>query len=146
MKTIKKSIEINASREKVWQVLTEDRYTKIWYSEFHEGSQAETDWQLGSKAVFKDPDGNGIVGTIIKNTPLEIITIEYSGMIMNNVEDYDSDWAKAMKGVQETYILSEKDGITTLNIECGMMDEMYDMMDGLWDKALAKFKELAEQN
>lgn len=146
MKTIKKSIEVNASKEKVWQVLIDGRYTKIWYAEFHEGSQAVTDWKLGSKAIFKDNDGNGIIGTIVKNNPTEILSIEYSGMLIKNVEDYESDMAKEMKGVQETYILSEREGVTTLNIECGMTDEMYEMMNGLWDKALVKLKELAEQN
>ena len=34
MKTIKKSIEIKASKEKVWEVLTEDKYTRIWYADF----------------------------------------------------------------------------------------------------------------
>ncbi len=146
MKTIKKSIEINASKEKVWEVLTEDKYTRVWYAEFNEGSHAVTDWKLGSKAIFKDPHGNGIIGTIIKNDPTEILSIQYSGMLMKGEEDYESDMAKGIIGVKEIYILSEKEGVTTLDIECGMNDEMYNMMSDLWEKGLAKLKELSEQN
>jgi len=40
---IKKSIEINAPKEKVWDVLLSDSYTGIWYLAFGEGVHAETD-------------------------------------------------------------------------------------------------------
>lgn len=146
MKTIKKSIDVNASKEKVWEVLTADNYTRIWYAEFHEGSHATTDWKQGSKASFTDNDGNGIIGVIAVSEPYKEIVIEYSGMIMNGKEDFESDFAKAIKGGRETYILTEKGGVTTLDTEAPMSDEMYDEMSGLWDKALAKFKKLAEQN
>lgn len=146
MKTIKKSIEIKASKEKVWEVLTEDRYTRIWYAEFHEGSHAVTDWKVGSKAIFKGNDENGIIAKIIKNDPTEILSMEYTGMLVNGVEDYDSDMACGVAGGRETYILSEQEGVTTLNVEGDMNDEMFEMMSGLWEKAFAKLKELAEQN
>jgi len=35
---IKKSIEVNSPKEKVWSVLLVDKFTRIWYSEFSEGS------------------------------------------------------------------------------------------------------------
>jgi uncharacterized protein YndB with AHSA1/START domain len=146
MPKIKKTIEINASKEKVWEVLTEDRYTKIWYAEFHEGSHAITDWKVGSKAVFTDGSGNGIIAKITKNDPTEILSMEYSGMLINGKEDYESEMACGVAGGSETYIMLEKEGVTTLDVEADMNDEMYDMMSGLWEKAFAKLKELAEQN
>jgi uncharacterized protein YndB with AHSA1/START domain len=144
MPKIRKTIEINASKEKVWEVLTEDRYTRIWYAEFHPESHAVTDWTVGSTAYFQDNSGNGIVAKIIKNDPTEILSMEYTGMLVNNKEDYESDMAKEFAGGRETYILSEKEGVTTLDLEGDMNDEMYDMMSGLWEKAFAKLKELAE--
>lgn len=144
MKTIKKSIEINATKEKVWQVLTEDKYTRVWYAEFHEGSHATTDWKQGSKATFTDNNDSGIVGFIAVSEPGKELVIEYTGMIMNGKEDLESDMAKQFKGARESYKLSEKDGVTTVDLAGDMNDEMYDMMSGLWEKAFAKFKELAE--
>lgn len=145
MKKIKKSIEINASKEKVWAVLTEEKYTNEWYSEFHEGSKADTDWKQGSKAVFKDNDENGIVGFIAVNDTYKEITIEYTGMLLKGVEDFESDMAKNFKGSRESYRLSEENGVTKLDVESDMIDEMFDMMSGLWDNALAKVKKLSEQ-
>jgi uncharacterized protein YndB with AHSA1/START domain len=146
MQTIKKSIEINASKEKVWEVLTDDSYTRIWYAEFHEGSHAITDWKLGSKAIFTDGKGSGIIAKIVKNDPTEILSMEYTGMLADGKEDYESEMACGVAGGRETYILSEKEGVTTLDLEGDMNDEMYDMMSGLWEKAFGKVKELSEQN
>jgi len=146
MKTIKKSIEINAPKEKVWEVLTEDRYTRIWYAEFHEGSHAVTDWKQGSKAQFIDNDGSGIVGVIAVSESGKELVIEYTGMVMKGVEDFESDMAKEFKGARESYKLSEKDGVTIIDLAGDMNDQMYEMMSGLWEKAFAKLKELAEEN
>ena len=144
-KTIKKSIDINAPKEKVWDVLLNDKYTRIWYAEFSEGSHAETDWKLGSKAVFTDGSGCGMVGRIVENKPAEVISVEYEGTIINGVEDYESEMSKAVKGTRETYKLSEKNGVTHLDISCEMGEEYFDMMSAAWDRALQKIKGFAEQ-
>ncbi|UKJ07664.1 SRPBCC family protein [Solitalea lacus] len=142
---IRKSIEIKAPKEVVWDVMLLDKFTRQWYSAFSEGSYAESDWTLGSKARFLDQSGQGMVGKIVANDPSRIISIEYEGVINNNVDDYDSEAAKAVKGGMETYRLIEKDGITTLFIESDMTEELYEMLSVLWDQALLKVKELAEE-
>ena len=43
------TIDINAPREKVWDVLWQDDSYRKWTSVFSEGSHAETDWKKGSK-------------------------------------------------------------------------------------------------
>ena len=144
--TIKKSIAIHAPKETVWEILLNDKFTRIWYAEFSEGSHADTDWKLGSKAVFTDNKGCGIVGKIIANKPGEIISIEYDGVINDGIEDYESETAKQVKGGIETYHLSEKKGITELSIECDMGAEYFEMMSQAWDKAVLKIKSLAEKN
>lgn len=143
MKTIKKTIDINAPKDKVYDVLMQDKYTRIWYGEFKEGSHAETDWKVGSKARFTDNEGGGMVARIIENKPSEKISIEYEGVIANGIEDYDSAEAKKWKGGHETYKLSG-DGTTHLSIESEMAPEFYDIMSESWDKGLKKIKELSE--
>ena len=142
--TIKKSIEINASSEMVWEVLLDDKYNRLWFAEFSEGTRAQTDWTVGSKAIFADESKSGLIGKIIANKPSELLSIEYAGQLINNVEDYDSDIAKAIKGGKEVYRLTEVNGKTNLDIECDMGDEMFDMMSESWQKALQKIKQLAE--
>lgn len=141
---IKKSIEINAPKEKVWDVLLQDKFTRVWYAEFSEGSHAETDWKVGSKVVFTDSSESGLVGKVMVNKPHEIISVEYQGLVMAGKEDYESDDAKAVKGGRETYQLSEKDGVTRVSIEADMSAEYFESMSVAWDKALLKIKTLSE--
>lgn len=97
MKTIKKTIDIHASKKNVWKVLTEDRYNRIWFAEFMEGTHAVTDWKVNSKVVFKDERGRGLIGKIAANKPQELLSIEYTGILLNHKEDYESADALATK-------------------------------------------------
>ncbi|WP_207434350.1 SRPBCC family protein [Sabulibacter ruber] len=141
---IKKDIAINASPEKVWDVLTRDELVRLWYASFSEGAYAETDWQEGSKVVFKDETNNGMVARVVSNKPHELLAVEYEGLLSNGQEDTTSEEAKAVQGGRETYQLTQKDGITQMAISTDMTPEYYEMMSTAWDSALAKIKELAE--
>jgi len=142
--TIKKSIDINTPKEIVWDVLLNDKFTRNWYAEFSEGTYAETDWREGSKAVFTDNSNCGLISKVIVNKPFEIISMEYLGMVVNGVEDYDSEVAQSVKGGFETYRLSEKNDVTRLSIECDMSEDMFESMSHAWEKALQKIKNLSE--
>jgi uncharacterized glyoxalase superfamily protein PhnB len=144
VKTIKKSIDINAPKQQVWNILVEDEYIRDWYSEFSPGSHVETDWKEGGKAVFSDHTNCGMVAKIIANKPLEELAFEYTGFLKDGVEDYESEGAKAMKGGKEIYILKGENGTTHLDIASDMGDEWFDSMSVAWDKALQKVKQLAE--
>ncbi|MGZ8538381.1 MAG: SRPBCC family protein [Flavisolibacter sp.] len=144
-KTIKKSIPIYATKEKVWEVLLNDEFTRQWYAEFSEGTHAETDWSVGSKALFTDNTGGGLIGKIIENKRAEILSVEYQGSVENGKEEYDTEMAKAVKGGMEIYKLSEINGVTDLTISCDMGEDYFDMMSLAWDKALQKIKGLSEK-
>ena len=143
MKTMQKSKEINAPKEKVWNVLLEDEYNRIWMAEFMEGSHAKTDWIVGHKVRFLDNNNNGLVGRIITKQPYDTIEMEYDGEVKNGEDDLDSEMAQQMKGSRENYYLSEHNGVTTLKVEVDMGDDWYQMMSDAWDKALDKIDELA---
>ncbi|QMU29014.1 SRPBCC family protein [Adhaeribacter radiodurans] len=141
---IKKSIEIDAPKDKIWEILLQDQYNRIWFAEFSPGAFAETNWQEGSKVTFKDESGSGIIGTIVANQIGKLLSIEYHGIVKANIEDYESEEAQEVKGGREIYRLVEKNNATQLEIEVDMGEEMYEMMATAWDKALHKIKELAE--
>jgi uncharacterized protein YndB with AHSA1/START domain len=145
IQTIMKSVEIKAPKEKVFNVLVDDSMSRIWYAEFMEGTHAVTDWKEGSPVSFIDGTNNGIIGRVIANKPGELLSVEYDGFIKDGAEDYESEGAKATKGSRETYHLSEKNGVTTLDIESDMGSEYFEMMSKSWDKALEKIKALAEK-
>lgn len=141
---IKKSIDINAPRESIWHVLTNDSLLRDWYTAFQEGSYAETDWKEGSKVIFRDREGNGMIGKIAVNKPHEIISTEFQGMLVNGKEDTESQEANNIKGYFETYRISGTGNNNRLDIELDTSDEYADMFNNMWDKALQRIKELAE--
>ncbi|MBA2498670.1 MAG: SRPBCC domain-containing protein [Chitinophagaceae bacterium] len=143
---IKKSIDIKASKEKVWDVLTKDEMTKSWYTAFNPGTYAETDWKQGSEVIFKDGTENGMIGKIVASVPGQIISTEFTGTLVNGVEDYESEAARNIKGFKETYYISSEGNKSKLSIEQETSDEYGDMMQTMWDKALPLIKQLAESH
>ena len=119
---IEKEIDVDAHRERVWDVLTGSDTYRQWTAEFAEGSYAETDWQEGSSVRFFGPAGTGLVGS----------------------DDTESEQARVWAGTHETYRRAEAGGGTHLAISAPMADAYHDDMLGAWDRALAKVKGLAE--
>ena len=144
------NITIDATREKVWDVLFGVDTYPIWTTAFSEGSKVETDWKKGSKAIFLDSSNRGMVSRIVENVPNEYMSIEHLGMYDNGVEDYESEEVKKWAGAKENYTLNDVNGQTELQVYMEMDEseenkKMIEMFKGMWPKALAKVKELAEQ-
>lgn len=144
-KTIEKAIEIAASREKVWEILTDDRFTPRWYGEFSLGARPETTWEEGSKVLFTDLSGGGLVGEVVVNEPLRMLSVEYQGVVFGGEEDYTSEDAMNVKGSEETYLLTDEEGQTQLNVKSDIIPKYFDSMSSAWERALRKIKLLAEE-
>jgi len=138
------SISINASRAKIWDVLWSDSSYRKWTSVFAEGSRAETDWKKGSKVLFHDGKGDGMVSTIMENIPNEFMSIKHLGEVKNGIEDTASEKVKQWAGAMENYTLKEVNGKTELNVDMDIAEEYKDYFLTTWPKALEKIKELAE--
>ena len=145
MEKLKFSTDINASKERVWNVLWSDASYRAWTSAFAEGSYAKTDnWKEGTKVLFLDPKGSGMVSRVATNKPNEFMSFQHLGEVKDGVEDTTSDKVKPWSGAREEYRLKEEDGKTTLTIEMDITDEFKDMFEKIWPKALKKVKELSE--
>ncbi|MDX5346119.1 MAG: SRPBCC domain-containing protein, partial [Hymenobacteraceae bacterium] len=81
MKKLQYSVDINAPKEKVWEVLWNDETYRKWTSVFSEGSSAETDWQEGSKIHFLNGEGGGMYSVVAKNQPNEYMSIKHLGEV-----------------------------------------------------------------
>jgi len=138
------SISVNASREKMWDILWSDSSYRQWTSVFAEGSRAETDWKKGSKVLFLDGKGEGMVSKIVENIPNEYLSIEHLGEVKNGIEDTTSEKVKQWAGAMENYTLKEINGKTELNVDMDIAEEYKDYFLTTWPKALEKIKELAE--
>ncbi len=148
MKTLNFKIDINAPREKVWEILWGETTYPQWTSAFSEGSRAETDWKKGSKVLFLDGSNRGMVSKIYENVPNEYMSFQHLGMYMDGVEDFESEEVKKWAPSYENYTLNDLDGKTELVIDMEMPDgqqEMIDMFTEIWPKALNNLKQIVER-
>lgn len=138
------SISINATPEKVWNVLWTDASYRQWTTAFTEGSHAVTDWKEGSKVLFLDGKGMGMVSRIAVNRPHEYMSFEHLGEVKDGVEDTTSDRVKAWAGAHENYTLKKINAQTELTIDMDITEEFKEMFAQIWPKALANVKQLSE--
>jgi uncharacterized protein YndB with AHSA1/START domain len=138
------NIEINASAQKVWQVLWSDLTYRKWTCAFQEGSYAVSDWNKDSKIQFLNPDGEGMYSVIEECLKYEYMAFKHLGVIKNFEEQPESDETQIWSGIMETYALKEVNGITTLIAKMDTVEQYVDYFDQWFPKALDIVKELSE--
>lgn len=148
MEKLHASIIIAAPREKVWDaMLGQDTYRQ-WTSAFHPGSYYKGMLAQGEKILFIGPDENGEMGMVSRVAeirPNEFISFEHLGIYKNGVEDTESEDARQWSPAFENYTFTDVDGGTQVDIDQDMQSQYKDMFAGMWEKALAALKELAEK-
>lgn len=152
METIAFEIDIKAPREKVWKTMLDDKTYREWTDPFYPGSYYQGSWDEGSDIRFLAEVGGkvgGMLGKIVKNVPNEFVSVEYFGLVKDGVDDTSSEEVLKWKGSHENYTFTENAGFTHLLVELksSVMEkqEMLDMFEGMWPKALQKLKELVEK-
>jgi hypothetical protein len=110
------SIIINASKEKVWNTMLEDKTYREWTEAFSPGSHYVGSWNKGSKILFLGPNENRIMGGMVsqikENKPHEYISIEHLGVVQDGNEDTTSDAIKVWAGSLENYTFKDNNGKT----------------------------------
>jgi hypothetical protein len=149
MQKLNFSIVINASKEKVWNTMLEDKTYRIWTEVFSKGSHYVGDWSKGSKILFLGPDKEGKLGGMVSrikdNRKNDYISIEHLGVVSDGKEDTTSDEVKAWAGSLENYTFKDKNGKTELLVDMDINDEYKEMFEGMWPNALQKLKEISEK-
>ena len=135
---------INAPRERVWEILWGNETYPQWTSAFNEGSQVETDWKKGSKVLFTDGKGEGMVSVVADNVPNEFMSFKHLGVLKNGKEDTETAKAKGWSGAIENYTLKTVKNRTELTVDQDIEDDYKDYFLSTWPKALEKLKALAE--
>lgn len=139
-------VTIDAPRERVWDVLWSDHTYREWTSVFSPGSRAETDWNEGSKVLFLNGEGEGMVSRIAKKKDNEFMSFEHLGEVHNGVEDLDSEKVRPWSGAHEDYTLKAVDGKTELAVDMDVTDDFKDYFVTTWPKALDKLKSMVEKS
>ncbi|SER57929.1 SRPBCC domain-containing protein [Pedobacter rhizosphaerae] len=132
--------EIDASVEKVWDTLFGTETYPQWTVVFTEGSAVETDWKKGSKALFTDGKGNGMVSEIAESIPNEFMSIKHLGELKDGKETFPEGWEASF----ENYELKEKAGKTELTVSMDTNKEWKEYFENVWPKAIEKIKEIAQ--
>ncbi|MDB5247588.1 MAG: Activator of Hsp90 ATPase 1 family protein [Segetibacter sp.] len=138
------STTINAPKEKVWEVLWNDSTYRKWTSVFSEGSCVETDWKEGSKILFLDGKGQGMVSIIETSRPNEFMSFKHLGEVKDGVEDTESEAVKKWAGAMENYILNEVNGATEVSVEVDISDDFKEYFLKTFPKAIEQVKVLSE--
>ena len=147
MEKLNFSIDINAPKEKVWKVLWDDSSYRKWTSVFTEGSCVETDnWKEGTKVLFLDGKGAGMVSKVAVNKPNEYMSFEHLGEVKDGVEDTSSEKVKGWSGSKENYTLKDAEGKTELTVDMDITADFKDFFMQVWPKAMEQIKVLSENN
>ncbi|HEY0874458.1 MAG TPA: SRPBCC domain-containing protein [Vicinamibacterales bacterium] len=128
------SIDIDAPRQRVWDVLWDDKTYPEWTSAFMEGSHAVSDWKEGSTVQFLGPNGDGMLAVIEKKIPNERMTFRHRAEIKGGKEQPAASWSGAI----EDYTLKDTGKGTTLIVELDTADELQgDVREGVPEGAPA---------
>lgn len=149
MDRYKNSVWINAPVEKVWHTMLDDATYREWTKPFHPQSEYRGEWKTGTEIIFGAPNEDGTLSGMISQVrevrPLEYVSVEHIGMLEKGVRDTTSELVKKWAPAQENYLFKAQDGGTLLEIETDLAEEHVGMFAEMWEKALARLKELAEQ-
>jgi len=140
MKNLVFEQQINANREKVWEVLfTQDSYQK-WSSAMNEGTYFEGDWSEGSTMNFLDQSNNGMYNLVEKNNFPQELSMKHLGWIIDGKPE-PQNWEDSTV----TYFLEPNENGTLLTVKVNSLDEFVDFFRTKYPKNLELIKQLSEE-
>jgi uncharacterized protein YndB with AHSA1/START domain len=133
------TLDLPASPEKVWDMITNDEKVKQWARAFHEGTYVESDWQVGHVVIWKAADDSvGAKGVVVNNEPNKLLRVAF-------YDDLEMEPPAKPGKYTETYKLERQNGQTRLLITCGPLPvEDESSFAPMWEKAVAYMQELAQ--
>ncbi|MBA3285406.1 MAG: SRPBCC domain-containing protein [Nitrosopumilus sp.] len=149
MEKISFNIKINASPEKVYKTLLDDKTYREWTAPFNPTSHYKGTWEKGSKILFigSDDKGNvgGMVSRIEENIPNKFVSIKHLGILEGDKEITSGPQVEGWGDAMENYTLTEENGKTLFSVETDANNEYKDYFEETWPKALDKLKEISER-
>ncbi len=141
MKELQFSIEINASKENVWDTLWQDETFREWASIIDPGTCLVGDLKEGSEIQFISESGYGVTSLVEKLVVGEFLLLRHSADTQDEgKQEREKEWT----GGEESYRLVEKNGTTTLTVAFDVPPELEEYFKDNYPKALERVKELTE--
>ena len=137
------TIEIQASKEKVWSTLWDDKTFLDWGNIIDEGQYKVGEMKEGNEVQFiSSVSGYGVTSLIEKLTPNEFVSFR---QMADTKESGEQEREKEWTGGEESYSLSEKDGFTTVTVELDIPAGQEETFKVRFPRALERVKILAEK-
>lgn len=135
------SIDIYATKERVWDTLWQDKTLREWAGLIDPGTYMVGDLKEGNEVQFLSGNGYGVTSLVEKVVVGEFLLLRHSA---DTQEVGKRERAKEWTGGEERYSLAEKDGVTTLTVAFDVPTELEEYFQVNYPKALERVKELAE--
>jgi uncharacterized protein YndB with AHSA1/START domain len=142
MKEMQFQVDINATKEKVWDTLWRDETFRQWASVIDPDTYMVGDLIEGGEVQFISSHGGyGVTSLVEKLTANEFLLLRHSA---DTQEEGKQERTNEWTGGEESYKLAEKSGATTLTVTFDVPLEQEVYFKANYPKALKRVKELAE--
>jgi uncharacterized protein YndB with AHSA1/START domain len=141
MKEMQFTIDIRATKKKVWDTLWQDKTLREWAGLIDPGTYMVGELKEGNEVQFISGNGYGVTTLVEKAVPNEFLQFRHQA---DTQDSGKQERAQEWTGGKESYSLAEKDGTTTLTAAFDVPPEMEDYFSDNYPKALERVKELAE--
>lgn len=143
MKEMHFSIEMNATRERVWDTLWQDETLREWASVIDPGTYMVGDLKEGNEIQFiSSVNGYGVTSLVEKLVTGEFLLLRHRA---DTQEDGKRKRDREWSGGEESYSLADNDGTTTLTVAFDVPPELEEEFKVSYPKALERVKVLAER-
>lgn len=142
MEEISFSIEIDASKEKVWDTLWQDETFREWAGIIDSGTYIKGELKEGNEIQFISEGGYGVTSFVEKLIVNEFLLLRH---LVDTQDEGKQNRDKEWTGGKESYRLAENDGITTLMVIFDVPLDLKKYFEDNYPKAMKKIKELAEK-
>jgi hypothetical protein len=136
------TLEIHATKEKVWDTLWQDETFRDWASIVDSGTHMVGDLKEGTEIQFISAEnGYGVTSLVEKLTPGEFLLLRHH---TDTQEAGKREREKEWTGGTESYTLTEKNGTTTLAVTVDVPPKLEAYFKVNYPKAFERVKALAE--
>lgn len=141
MKELQFSVEINATKERVWDTLWQDTTLREWAGLIDPDTYMVGELKVGNEIQFISGNGYGVTSLVEKLIPGEYLLLRHSA---DTQDEGKLERAKEWTGGVESYALAEKNGTATLTVAFDVPPDLEEFFATNYPKALERVKVLAE--
>lgn len=135
MKTLERSIDIDAPADAVWTIVSQPRRAQEWGVAFMEDLKVQIDLRPGGDVIWQG-EGMTIRGRVARMTQGHYFEVIFPPELNRGMD----------AEMTETYAITAQGEGSRLSISVGpVSDDVYNHMAGPWETALASIKAMAEE-